>query len=263
MALGDAAARYGPCSVCKPPVQQAAEKVSTARRSLRPTMLPLTKGADDAWSRRAAGSDVQLRLAGGARAAGPSAAGDPPRSPIGRWSGSRRSSARSMSSSAGRRFRRRSCCGRLLLQALYTIRSERQLMEQLDYNLLFRWFVGLGMDDAVWSPTTFTKNRDRLLAGDIAAAFFEAVLIHADTRGCCRTSISRSTARCWRRGPVRRVSGRAGRGPARPRRRQSDGRISMAQRRRNATHQSTTDPDARLYKKARGPRSAARYSGMC
>ena len=69
----------------------------------------------------------------------------------------------------------------LLLQALYTIRSERQLMEQIDYNLLFRWFVGLGMDDAVWAPTTFTKNRDRLLDGDIAAAFFDAVLIHADT----------------------------------------------------------------------------------
>jgi transposase len=68
----------------------------------------------------------------------------------------------------------------LLLQALYTIRSERQLMEQIDYDLLFRWFVGLGMDDAVWAPTTFTKNRDRLLEGDIAAAFFEVVLIHAD-----------------------------------------------------------------------------------
>src|SRR5688572_14978881 len=70
----------------------------------------------------------------------------------------------------------------LLLQALFTIRSERQLMEQLDYNLLFRWFVGLGMDDAVWSPTTFTKNRDRLLEGDIATAFFDAVLIHADSQ---------------------------------------------------------------------------------
>src|SRR5213592_2607835 len=69
----------------------------------------------------------------------------------------------------------------LLLQALYTIRSERQLMEQLDYNLLFRWFVGLGMDDRVWSPTTFSKNRDRLLDGDIAAAFFDAVLLHADS----------------------------------------------------------------------------------
>jgi len=69
----------------------------------------------------------------------------------------------------------------LLLQALYTIRSERQLMEQLEYNLLFRWFVGVGMDDAVWSASTFSKNRDRLLDGDIAAAFFDAVVIHADT----------------------------------------------------------------------------------
>ena len=69
----------------------------------------------------------------------------------------------------------------LLLQAWYTIRSERQLIEQLDYNLLFRRFVGLGMDHAVWAPTTFTKNRDRLLDGDIAAAFFEAVLMRADS----------------------------------------------------------------------------------
>src|SRR5215210_7154445 len=64
----------------------------------------------------------------------------------------------------------------LLLQGLYTVRSERLLMEQLQYNLLFRWFVGLGMDDPVWDPTTFTKNRDRLLDGDIAAAFFQEVL---------------------------------------------------------------------------------------
>src|SRR5216117_4077020 len=64
----------------------------------------------------------------------------------------------------------------LLLQGLYTVRSERLLMEQLQYNLLFRWFVGLGMDDAVWDPTTFTKNRDRLLDGDIADAFFAEVL---------------------------------------------------------------------------------------
>jgi transposase len=69
----------------------------------------------------------------------------------------------------------------LLLQVLYTIRSERQQMEQLDYNLLFRWFVGLGIDDPVWDTTTFTKNRDRLLEGDIAAVFFEAVRLHADT----------------------------------------------------------------------------------
>src|SRR6186997_2152635 len=64
----------------------------------------------------------------------------------------------------------------LLLQAFYTVRSERQLMEQLDYNLLFRWFVGLGVDDAVWDVTVFTKNRDRLLKGEIAAKFLRAVL---------------------------------------------------------------------------------------
>src|SRR5579862_9689070 len=67
----------------------------------------------------------------------------------------------------------------LLLQVLYSVRSERMLMEQLEYNLLFRWFVGLGMDDAVWVPTTFTKNRDRLLEGDIAQAFFQRILDQA------------------------------------------------------------------------------------
>ena len=70
----------------------------------------------------------------------------------------------------------------LLLQVLYSVRSERMLMEQLEYNLLFRWFVGLGMDDAVWAPTTFTKNRDRLLEGDIARAFFEDVVEQARGR---------------------------------------------------------------------------------
>ena len=70
----------------------------------------------------------------------------------------------------------------LLLQVLYSVRSERMLMEQLEYNLLFRWFVGLAMDDAVWAPTTFTKNRDRLLEGDIARAFFEDVVAQARGR---------------------------------------------------------------------------------
>ena len=64
----------------------------------------------------------------------------------------------------------------MLLQAFYSVRSERQLMEQLDFNLLFRWFVGLGVDDAVWDPSTFSKNRDRLLDGSVAAAFLSAVL---------------------------------------------------------------------------------------
>ena len=71
----------------------------------------------------------------------------------------------------------------LLLQSLYSVRSERLLIEQLDYNLLFRWFVGLAMDDAVWTATTFTKNRERLLAGDIATAFFAAVLEQARDAG--------------------------------------------------------------------------------
>src|SRR6516165_6284019 len=70
----------------------------------------------------------------------------------------------------------------LLLQVLYTVRSERLLMEQLEYNLLFRWFVGLNVDDPVWDPTVFSKNRDRLLAGDVAAAFFQAVRAEAETR---------------------------------------------------------------------------------
>ena len=71
----------------------------------------------------------------------------------------------------------------LLLQGFYTVRSERLLIEQLQYNLLFRWFVGLSMDDPVWDATTFTKNRDRLLDGDIADAFFREVLADADAAG--------------------------------------------------------------------------------
>ena len=65
----------------------------------------------------------------------------------------------------------------LLLQVLYTIRSERLLVEQLDYNLLFRWFVGLEMDDPIWNPTVFTKNRERLLAGEVARAFFDRLVV--------------------------------------------------------------------------------------
>src|SRR5690242_15865763 len=71
----------------------------------------------------------------------------------------------------------------LLLQVLYSIRSERMLMEQLEYNLLFRWFVGLSMDEGVWNATVFSKNRERLVEGDIAQAFFEAVLKQARDKG--------------------------------------------------------------------------------
>ncbi len=149
----------------------------------------------------------------------------------------------------------------LLLQALYTIRSERQLMEQLDYHLLFRWFVGLGMDDSVWVPTTFTKNRDRLLEGDIAAAFFEAVLIHADSARLLSDehfTVDGTLLEAW-----------ASQKSFRPRDDQEPrpgggGNPTVnfhGQRRRNETHQSRTDPDARLYKKARGREARLGYLG--
>lgn len=89
----------------------------------------------------------------------------------------------------------------LLVQVLYSVRSERLLMEQLQYNLLFRWFVGIGMDEPVWDHSTFSKNRDRLLDGHIAQAFFDEV-VAAARASCCWTSISRSTARCSRPGRV-------------------------------------------------------------
>jgi transposase len=148
----------------------------------------------------------------------------------------------------------------LLLQALYTIRSERQLMEQLDYNLLFRWFVGLGMDDAVWSPTTFTKNRDRLLDGDIAAAFFEAVLLHADAERLLSDdhfTVDGTLLDAW--ASHKSFRPRQDEPPTGP-----GGNPAVdfrGQRRTNATHQSRTDPDARLYKKAQGRAAQLGYLG--
>ena len=131
----------------------------------------------------------------------------------------------------------------LLLQVLYTIRSERQLMEQLDYNLLFRWFVGLGMDDAVWSPTTFTKNRDRLLDGEIAAAFLEAIVIHADRERLLSNdhfTVDGTLLEAW----ASHKSLASGRRAAAHRRWgwKSDGEFHR-QRRTNETHRSTTDPE--------------------
>jgi transposase len=83
----------------------------------------------------------------------------------------------------------------MLLQAFYSIRSERQLMERLEFDLLFRWFVGIGVDDAAWDRSTFSKNRERLLQGDIAAKLLSAVLSQPRVKGCSAPIISRSTAR--------------------------------------------------------------------
>ena len=90
----------------------------------------------------------------------------------------------------------------LLLQVLYTVRSERLFMEELTDNLLFRWFVGLNMDDPVWHPTTFTKNRDRLLSGDVAAASLRRSRPTPGRPGCSRTNTSPWMGRSWKHGPA-------------------------------------------------------------
>lgn len=142
----------------------------------------------------------------------------------------------------------------LLLQILYTIRSERQLMEQLDYNLLFRWFVGLTPDEAVWDPTVFTKNRDRLLAGHIAEAFCQEVLKAAHDRALlshAHFSVDGTLLEAW-------ASQKSFRPKADPSPPPSDGDPSNPtvsfrnEKRSNVTHQSVTDPEARLARKSNG-----------
>jgi transposase len=147
----------------------------------------------------------------------------------------------------------------LLLQQLYTIRSERQLVEQLQYNLLFQWFVGLSLDDAVWDATTFTKNRDRLLTGDIADAFLREVLALAAQAGLLSSehfTVDGTLLEAW-----------ASQKSFRPR--DDDDRGGDAgnagvdfrgEARRNDTHQSTTDPDARLAKKGVGREAKLSYA---
>jgi transposase len=161
----------------------------------------------------------------------------------------------------------------LLLQILYSIRSERLLMEQMDYNLLFRWFVGLGMDDPVWSATTFTKNRERLLAGDVAEAFFDAVLGQARKRRLLSPehfSVDGTLVEAWasHKSFVPRQEGRPNsRKKRRDRARRGDdddrGNPTVdfrGQRRRNDTHASTTDPEARLAR-VKGKESKLCYQG--
>jgi transposase len=149
----------------------------------------------------------------------------------------------------------------LLLQVLYSIRSERLLMEQLEYNLLFRWFVGLGMDDAVWTPTTFTKNRERLLAGDVARAFFEDVVEQARGRRLLSDehfTVDGTLLEAWAGQKSFRRKGQSSEPPNDP----GNPTVNFhGERRSNATHQSTTDPDSRLFKKAKGHEAKLGYLG--
>jgi len=140
----------------------------------------------------------------------------------------------------------------LLLQVLYTVRSERLLMEQLDYNLLFRWFVGLNMDDAVWDATVFTKNRERLLAGHIAQAVFERVLAQAREHALLSDehfTVDGTLIEAWAGQKSFKQKG----APVPPPDDPGNPTVDFhGARRTNDTHASTTDPEARLYKKARG-----------
>ena len=149
----------------------------------------------------------------------------------------------------------------LLLQVLYSVRSERMLMEQLQYNLLFRWFVGLAMDDAVWAPTTFTKNRDRLLEGDIARAFFEDVVAQARRRQLLSAehfTVDGTLLEAW----AGQKSFKRKNQPSDPPDDPGNPTINFhGERRSNQTHQSTTDPDSRLFKKAKGHEAKLAYLG--
>lgn len=151
----------------------------------------------------------------------------------------------------------------LLLQVLYTIRSERQLMEQLDYNILYRWFVGLNLDDPVWVPTVFTKNRERLLHGHIADTFLAEVLAEAEQRGLLSNehfTVDGTLLEAW----ASHKSFQPKAGPPLPPDDDDPSNPSVSfrgTRRSNATHESVTDPDARLARKSRGQGARLAYLG--
>jgi transposase len=144
----------------------------------------------------------------------------------------------------------------MLLQVLYSVRSERQLMEQVQYNLLFRWFIGLSMDDSVWVPTVFTKNRERLIKHDAVIEFFNEVLAIAEQKAWLsgeHFSVDGTLIQAWagHKSFVRRDDDDQGNG---------DGGNFKGEKRSNDTHESKTDADARLYRKG-GAASELRYMG--
>jgi transposase len=149
----------------------------------------------------------------------------------------------------------------MLLQAFYTIRSERQLMERLEFDLLFRWFVGIGVDDAVWDHSTFSKNRDRLLEGDVAAKFLSAVLAQPPVRRLLSTdhfSVDGTLVEAWASMKSFRPKDGEPPAPGGGRNREAD---FHGQKRTNETHASTTDPEARLYRKGPGKEAKLCFMG--
>jgi transposase len=149
----------------------------------------------------------------------------------------------------------------LLLQAFYSVRSERQLMEQLDYNLLFRWFVGLSLDAVVWDVTVFTKNRERLIAGEIAAKFMAAVLNQKRVKALLSDdhfSVDGTLIEAWASMKSFRPKDGSGEPPSPGRNGERD---FHGEKRSNESHASTTDPDARLYRKAPGQPAKLAYLG--
>ena len=150
----------------------------------------------------------------------------------------------------------------LLLQVLYTVRSERLLMEQLEYNLLFRWFVGLNMDEPVWVATVFSKNRDRLLEGDIAERFFDGVLKQAreaDLLSDEHFSVDGTLIEAW---ASQKSFQRKDRGNEPPADDPGNPTVNFhGEKRSNDTHESTTDADARLARKSGGHEAKLAYCG--
>ncbi|GIW39454.1 MAG: DDE transposase [Candidatus Binatia bacterium] len=148
----------------------------------------------------------------------------------------------------------------LLLQVLYSVRSERLLMEELEYNLLFRWFVGLGMDEKVWDASTFSKNRERLLRGEVAEAFFAEVLGLAREQGLLSDehfTVDGTLVEAWASQRSFRPREEAG-GDGKE---EKGGADFRGERRTNRTHVSRTDPDARLYRRGDGAEARLSYLG--
>ena len=145
----------------------------------------------------------------------------------------------------------------LLLQVFYSVRSERMLIEQLQYNMLFRWFVGMEMDEAVWNHAVYSKNRERLLNEEIAESFFQRVLERARPYlSDEHFTVDGTLIEAWASHKSFRPKDGSGKPPG------PGGEVDFhKEKRTNQTHESTTDPDARLFKKSKGSEAKLGYLG--